>query len=137
MSVVGAVHELALSTPQHVNTTLTREGFDAWFADKEASYAAGWDPYDWASQLRAMLAQDVTRDAGSLAAAAARVSVPLLAIVAVQDHMVNPTSAREFTRAAGGTIVELSGECGHLANGCEAATVTASVRRFLDQTPKP
>jgi len=29
--------------------------------------------------------------------------------------------------------VELSGDCGHLANGCEAATVTAAVRQFLDR----
>ena len=47
--------------------------------------------------------------------------------------MVNPASAREFTKAAGGTLVELSGDCGHLANGCEAATVTAAVRQFLDR----
>jgi homoserine O-acetyltransferase len=65
MGVVGAVHELALSTPTHVNATLTRDGFDSWLAEKEASYAAGWDPYDWAAQLRAMLAQDLTAgDAG-------------------------------------------------------------------------
>jgi homoserine O-acetyltransferase len=134
MSVVGAVHELALSTPSHVNATLTREGFDSWLAGKEASYAAGSDPYDWAAQLRAMLSQDLTaRDGGAVSAAAARVKAPLLAIVSTQDHMVNPASAREFTTAAGGAVVELSGDCGHLANGCEASTVTAAVRQFLDR----
>lgn len=134
MAAVGAVHELALSTPNHVNSTLTRDGFDAWFAEKEAAYAAGWDPYDWAAQLRAMLAQDLTAGVGaSMSAAAARVKAPLLAIVSTQDHMVNPAAAREFTKAAGGTLVELSGDCGHLANGCEAATVTTAVRRFLDR----
>ena len=95
MGVVGAVHELALSTPSHVNATLTRDGFDGWLAGKEASYAAGWDPYDWASQLRAMLAQDLTAsDGGVMTAAAARVKAPLLAIVSTHDHMVNPASAR-------------------------------------------
>ena len=138
MSVVGAVHELALSTPKHVNDTLSLDSFDKWFADKEQSYAADHDPYDWSAQLRAMLAQDVTLgDRGSIAAAASRVKAPLLAIVATQDHMVNPSSAREFVRAAGGTLVELGGECGHLANGCEEATVTAAVRRFLDGPPNP
>jgi homoserine O-acetyltransferase len=132
MAAVGAVHELALSTPAHVNATLTRDGFDKWFGEKEASYAAGWDPYDWAAQLRAMLAQDLTAaDGGSMIAAAARVKAPLLAVVSTQDHMVNPASAREFTMAAGGTLLELSGDCGHLANGCEAATVTAAVRKHL------
>lgn len=134
MAAVGAVHELALSTPNHVNATLTRDGFASWLAAKEASYVAGWDPYDWAAQLRAMLAQDLTAgDNGSIAAAAARLKAPLLAIVSTQDRMVNPASAREFARAAGGTLVELSGDCGHIANGCEAATVTAAVRQFLDQ----
>jgi homoserine O-acetyltransferase len=81
-----------------------------------------------------MLAQDLTAgDGGVMTAAAARVKAPLLAIVSTHDHMVNPASAREFTKAAGGTLVELSGECGHLANGCEAATVTAAVRQFLDR----
>lgn len=137
MAAVGAVHELALSTPAHVNATLTRDGFDKWFADKGASYAAGWDPYDWAAQLRAMLAQDLTaRDGGSMTAAGARVKVPLTAIVSAQDHMVNPESAREFTKAAGGTLVELTGGCGHLANGCEAATVTAAVRKALGDESK-
>jgi homoserine O-acetyltransferase len=81
-----------------------------------------------------MLAQDLTADDGGvMTTAAARVKAPLLAIVSTQDHMVNPASAREFTTAAGGTLVELAGECGHLANGCEAATVAAAVRQFLDR----
>ncbi len=132
MASVGAVHELALSTPAHVNATVSPASFDAWLAEREAFYVSGWDPYDWASQLQAMLHHDVSaRDGGNLAAAARRVKGRLLAVLAVQDHMVNPSSAREFVRLAGGTIVDLSGDCGHLANGCEAASVAGAVSEFL------
>jgi homoserine O-acetyltransferase len=134
MASVGDVHELALSTPAHVNETLSGTAFDAWLAERDAYYVSSWDPFDWASQLQAMLHHDVSvRDGGDLSAASKRVKGRLLAVLAVQDHMVNPSSAREFVRAAGGTIVDLTGDCGHLANGCEAATVATAVSQFLAQ----
>ena len=134
MASVGAVHELALSTPAHVNATVAPASFDAWLAEREAFYVSGWDPFDWASQLQAMLHHDVSaRDGGDLSAAARRVKGRMLAVLAVQDHMVNPSSAREFVRRAGGRIVDLPGDCGHLANGCEASTVASAVSQFLSE----
>ena len=41
MASVGAVHELALSTPAHVNATVARASFDAWLAEREAFYVSG------------------------------------------------------------------------------------------------
>jgi len=132
MAVVGAIHELALSTPRHVNDTVPAASFRAWLDERRASYVNGWDPLDWAAQLRAMLAHDVSRSVnGSLEAAAALVRARLLAIVATADHMVNPDSARAFVSAAHGALVELAGPCGHLANGCEADRVIPAVREFL------
>jgi homoserine O-acetyltransferase len=134
MASVGEVHELALSTPAHVNATVARGSFDAWLAEREAFYVSSWDPLDWASQLQAMLHHDVSaRDGGDLKAAARRVRGRMLAVLAVQDHMVNPSSAREFVGLAGGQIVDLPGDCGHLANGCESGTVASAVSRFLAQ----
>ena len=131
MALVGAIHELALSTPGRVNETVPVAGFGTWLDERRAFYRDGWDPLDWAAQLRAMLSHDVGRDAGSLEAAAGRVKARLLAIVATADHMVNPDSARTFVRAAGGELLELGGPCGHLANGCEADRVVPAVRAFL------
>jgi len=132
MALVGAIHELALSTPRHVNDTVPAASFPAWLEERRASYVSGWDPLDWAAQLRAMLAHDVSRSTnGSLESAAALVRARLLAIVAAADHMVNPDSARAFVSAAHGELLELAGPCGHLANGCEADRVTPAVREFL------
>jgi len=134
MALVGAIHELALSTPRHVNDTVTRTGFDQWLNERRTSYVSGWDPLDWAAQLRAMLAHDVTRQAGgTIDGAASRVHARLLAIVATADHMVNPDSARAFVEAVHGELLELSGPCGHLANGCEADRVVPAVREFLSR----
>jgi len=132
MAVVGAIHELALSTPTHVNETVTPAAFPSWLAERRASYTDGWDPLDWAAQLRAMLAHDVGgRDRATLEAAAGRVTARMMAVVSAADHMVNPDSSRVFVRAAHGELVELSGPCGHLANGCEADRVVPAVRAFL------
>ena len=60
----------------------------------------------------------------------------MLVIVATQDHMVNPTPAVEFARLLGNNgaaVVELTGPCGHIATGCEAAKMAGAVKRHLQQ----
>jgi homoserine O-acetyltransferase len=45
--------------------------------------------------------------------------------------MVNPGPAREFAGVLRAPIVELNGDCGHIATGCEAEKVAAAVARAL------
>jgi homoserine O-acetyltransferase len=45
--------------------------------------------------------------------------------------MVNPTTALEFARVLKASVVELTGDCGHLAPGCEAQKVNAAVEAAL------
>ena len=134
MASVGAVHELALSTPAHVNATVAPASFDAWLAEREAFYVSGWDPFDWASQLQAMLHHDVSaRDGGDLSAAARRVKGRMLAVLAVQDHMVNPSSARELVGLAGGRLWTCRAIAVTLRTAARPATVATAVSRFLAQ----
>jgi homoserine O-acetyltransferase/O-succinyltransferase len=46
--------------------------------------------------------------------------------------MVNPQPALDFARLIGAQTMVLQGDCGHLAVGCEAATLDPAVRAFLD-----
>ena len=68
---------------------------------------------------------------GDMAKAAASVKARVLVIVALQDHMVNPLPALAFARLLQAPTLELDSDCGHLADGCQAAKVDAAVERFL------
>jgi homoserine O-acetyltransferase len=75
-----------------------------------------FDPWDWASQLRAMLSHDV--------------GAPFGGSFATQDHMVTPTSIFDWARWTHADLLELRGECGHLAPGCERERVQPGVMAF-------
>lgn len=134
MPAVLAMHEFALSTPEHEVNKTPASGFPALFKSLEDNARTGMDPLDWAAQLRAMMAHDVTRGfGGSMEKAAAAVQARVLAVVALQDHMVNPTSAQDMARTGGFQVLRLTGDCGHGAPGCEAGIVNPAVADFLSQ----
>ena len=90
------------------------------------------DTNDWYRQLEAMLGHDIFRQfGGDTARAASAVKARVTVIVAAQDHMVNPIPAMEFGKELKATIVELTGDCGHLAPGCETSKVNAAVATAL------
>jgi homoserine O-acetyltransferase/O-succinyltransferase len=134
LPVVWAIHALALDTPAYrVRQTKAAE-YEEFARKGQASMRERYNAYDWASQLRAMLAHDVTGNAGgSLPAAAERVKAQTLMVLAAQDHMVNPGPAQMFASRMGAPVLELTGECGHLATGCESQTLYAEVAAFLAQ----
>ena len=75
------------------------------------------------------VAQNVTVEAGQRINT--QVKAKLMVVAATQDHMVNPTPALEFARILQATIVELTGDCGHLEPGCDKAVAAPKVREFL------
>jgi homoserine acetyltransferase len=83
------------------------------------------DPFDYMSQLRAMIGHDI----GPVTSIKPR----MLVAVALQDQMVNPAPAREFARVTGAELITLSGDCGHLASACESEVLAREVTRFLDK----
>ncbi|MGF7218202.1 homoserine O-acetyltransferase [Spirosoma lacussanchae] len=129
MRTVGNLHELNLTTPSHFLRTLKAEDEPDFARKKEEGYS-GRNPYDWASQLRAMIGQDIYR--GRTAAdLKALIKARLLVIVATQDHMVTPGTATELARALNVPLVELTGDCGHLATGCESDRINTEIGAFL------
>jgi homoserine O-acetyltransferase len=80
------------------------------------------------------MTQDVAANAGgSMQRAAASVRAKTLVVISVQDHMVNPGPALRFAEGAKASVLKLTGNCGHMATGCESAKMNAAVRAFLGQ----
>ena len=92
------------------------------------------DANDWLRQLKAMMTHNIASPFGdSFEQAAKQVKAKLMVVAATQDHMVNPTPAMEFAGILHATVVQLTGDCGHLEPGCEKAVAAPKVREFLSQ----
>jgi len=132
MLAVQAMHQFALYSPSWWVTAKQGADWKALHQHLEMEAASAMDPRDWSAQLRAMMAQDVSLNAGgSMARAAAQVQAKVLVVVAEQDHMVNPVPALEFAKGAKAEVLRLTGSCGHMATDCEAPRMIAAVRAFL------
>lgn len=129
MEAVGAIHQFALYTPEYRGAQTPREKFGVF---KAALADTRMTPADWAAQLRAMMSHDVgAANGGSLEEAAKRVQAKTLIVVSRQDHMVDPLPAMRFGDRVRARVLELTGNCGHMATSCESGVMTPVVREFL------
>ena len=119
-----AFGELLLTTPTDYNRRKTREQV---FADLEKARndAKRFDANDKIRQIQSMMSLDVARDFGA-------VKAKVLVVVAKFDHVVTPGPATEFATLIGAKIIELEGDCGHLATSCESHRLNEAVTRFLN-----
>ena len=79
-----------------------------------------------------MIQLDVSRDfGGSLERAAKSVRAEVFVVVAKFDHVVTPGPATEFAKILGAKLLNLDGDCGHLATSCESHTLNQAVSDFL------
>jgi homoserine O-acetyltransferase len=93
------------------------------------------EPYDAIRQAEAIIGHNIfTRYDGSLDRTAAAIRTRLLIVTTWADRAVNPRPAFELARAAGASVLELDGRCGHKAPSCERATLWPAVNRFLDES---
>lgn len=124
---------LILSTPDEFNRRMTREQLDHEL-DK-AKNTTGFDSNDKIRQLEAILALDVSAPfGGSMERAAARVEAKAFVITAVKDRAVTPAPAIDFARLVRAKLLELDSDCGHIAPGCESATVNPAVAEILERS---
>jgi homoserine O-acetyltransferase len=125
MLAVQAMHQYALYSPGWWASAKQGADWPALQRKLASEAASAMDPRDWAAQLRAMMAQNVAANAGgSIERAAESVRAKVL---------VNPAPALEFAKRAKAQVLELTGNCGHMATGCESQKMTAAVRAFLVQ----
>ncbi|HEV8430176.1 MAG TPA: alpha/beta fold hydrolase [Pyrinomonadaceae bacterium] len=126
-----AFGELLLTTPADYNRRKTREQV---FADlaKAQNDARRFDANDKIRQVQAMMQLDVSRDFdGSLERAVRAVKAKVFVVVAKYDHVVTPGPATEFARLLGAKLLDLDGDCGHLATSCESRRLNEAVNDFL------
>lgn len=132
-ALVGRIHALALFTPAYRNSATPPNEFEAFVQKEEQNYLDTFKTDDWAAQLRAMMAHDISKKFGSMQKAAETVKAKVLVVVARQDMMVNPDPAVEFARLMKADVLEVNNACGHVYATCEGAKVNAAVAKFLNQ----
>lgn len=126
MSAVAGINSLELWTPGYLARTIPAADVDRHLASRRKSVEAN-DPWDYMAQLRAMIAHDIGPDAE----VSKTIRAKMLVVTALQDEMVNPAPSRDLATALGARLVTLSGDCGHLASGCEREVLTREVHDFL------
>jgi len=123
---------LILTTPDEYNRHMTRERV-AEELDK-AKNTVGFDSNDKIRQLQAIMALDVSAPfGGSMERAAAAVKARAFVIQAMKDRAVVPRPALDFASLLHAKVLQLDGDCGHIAPGCESQKVNESVAEFLEQ----
>lgn len=126
-----AFGELILTTPADYNRRKTREQV---FADlgKARADTRRFDANNKIRQVQAMMQLDVAKEfSGSLERAATVVKAKVFVVVAKQDHVVTPEPALQFAALVGAKLLNLDGDCGHLATVCEGQRLGAAVAEFL------
>lgn len=131
MRVAGLIQSLELWTPAWLARSWKIEETPERIAERRRVFDR-LDPYDYMSQLRAMIAHDAYRRFdGSAERAAKSIRARLMMVVAAEDQMVNPAPAVELAKLTGAELLTLSNDCGHLAPGCEWETVVKAVHAFM------
>ncbi|MBB6004075.1 alpha/beta hydrolase [Arcicella rosea] len=130
MKTINALHQLNLWTPSYREAHTNTEEY-ASYIKKIEDDALKLNAYDWATQLRAMINHDIFQGQKP-EEAFAKVKAKVMIVVATQDHMVNPQAAIRFGKLLKAPIVELTGDCGHMATSCEGDKMRAHIKGFLD-----
>ncbi len=134
MKAIADITELNIRTPEFYATKMEPEKFYGDIKEYQDSFSSEFNVYDWRSQLKAMIAHNVSAPYNDdMKAAASRVKAEVLSIVNLQDHMVNPLPAIEFARLIHAETFELNNDCGHLGPGCEIDTVDQVINKFLEE----
>ena len=132
MKLANDVQQLALTSPGRFNADVGRDQLEVKMASTEAETIKKMGPYDWASQLRAMIGHDVARRfGGKIELAAQEVEADVLVISAVRDHMVTPGPSFDFAGRVKARTFKMESDCGHLSFQCQAEEVKHAVREFL------
>jgi len=131
MASVNALHQMHLWTPSYraQNTPSTTYPELIGKLEKEAQTL---NAYDWASQLRAMLQQDIYQGK-TPQEIAPLVKAKVMILVAPEDQMVNPLAAIQLSKILKCPLVLLEGNCGHMATSCQSDQMIAHIKGFLDK----
>jgi homoserine O-acetyltransferase/O-succinyltransferase len=130
--LIGTIHNLLMTTPENKNNQVSRENFNEYLKNIHENYRKIFNPYDWKSQLKAMMHHDISVN-GSLDEAADRIKADMLIMVGSRDLIVNPQPAIDFGSRRNFRKHIFENDCGHLAPGCEFDTFKSLINDFLNE----
>ncbi len=134
MKSIADITDLNIETPEYHVVNIKPEDFYNKLKKYQINFSKNFNVYDWQSQLKAIIAHNVSAPFDNdMDKAAARVKAKVLSIVSLQDHMVNPHPAIEFAKLIHAQNIELNNNCGHLGPGCEIGKVERVVNEFLEK----
>jgi homoserine O-acetyltransferase len=126
---------LALNSPTYYVAHTKREEAVASLGGFESALLK-WDPYDMSAGMQAIIDNDALKPFGEdEAKAAASVRCKVCAIVASQDHCVNPAAAISFCGVLHARVLVLTDDAGHSSPGAEMARIGPAIERLLDGRP--
>ncbi|MBI9072740.1 MAG: alpha/beta fold hydrolase [Melioribacteraceae bacterium] len=123
---------LLARTPKYVVENVDRLDFNNYLKKFDTPAQENFPLANWEYQLRAMYNQDITKYFDyDISKTAKAIKTKLLMIVSKTDHLLNPSSAIELSKALGNEIIILDNNCGHLAIGCEMEKVVKIAHEFF------
>jgi homoserine acetyltransferase len=129
---VAELQTLEIQTPGYRVENTKPEDYYSFIQNRYKSYRKYFDSYDYASQLRAMLHHDISKNFGnSMRRAAENVKAKVFIIVSKTDHMSNPKPALDFAKMINAQTYTFQNNCGHLGPGCDMKKFEEVVNNFL------
>ncbi len=126
------IQTLNIQTPQFRIDQTKPEDLDSFLDERYSFQKKYFKSYDWESQLKAMMQQDITSQfAESMKLAAGYIKARVLIVVNLTDHMVNPNPAMDLAKMINSEIYVFNNKCGHLGPGCEMKKFEEVVGTFL------
>ena len=124
------IHNLNMYTPSFFARTQSPDSVKV-YMNKE--YAKMIDPGDYSAAAKAFIQHDIYISSKSdLGEIKDIIKADVLVIVSQQDLIVNPISSIAFSKALNYELLELTGDCGHIAPWCESEKVKKAVSSFLE-----
>ncbi len=118
-------------TPNYFIKNNPREKFDEYLKSFDREPSKTFTSYDYASQLRAMINHDISKNVGSKEKLKDIIKAKVFLIISLQDHILHPQPALEFTDLIGAKKLVFDSECGHLAVNCEMEKCAKAIAEFL------
>lgn len=121
-------------TPEGFNKDHSYADFPKYLSDLDREPSKVFTNYNFASQIRAVLQYNITKNCdNSIEKAAKLIKAKVFMIFNERDMMVNPRSSGEFAKLINAKVLKLNNINGHLAVGSELARCREEIKKFLEE----
>jgi homoserine O-acetyltransferase/O-succinyltransferase len=126
--------DLTSNTTAYLSKHPAVEDFPKYLASFNNNTSKTFTCYNHVSQIKAMLAHDISKKfGGSMKETAKHIKAKLLMIVNRQDNILDPRPAIEFSKLANADILLLDNERGHLGISPEMKKCSKAIATFLEK----